>query len=67
MDETRDIVGDLRRWADSGGVWRVLRWSPERVTVALLRCDGGEEADRLTTTHPAALRYLRDHASGGDA
>jgi hypothetical protein len=41
-------------------VWR----SADRVTVALLRCDGGEEVERLTTSHPATLRYVAEHDGG---
>jgi hypothetical protein len=64
-DENRDIVDDLRRWVESGAVWRVVHRTPGRVTVALLRCDGGEEAGRLTSTHPRTLRFVADAAEGG--
>jgi hypothetical protein len=28
------------------------------VTIALLRCDGGEEVDRFTSADPALLRFV---------
>ena len=50
----------LRRWEDSGGIWRVVGRRSDTVTVALCRCDGGEEVDRFVTAEPAA----RDHIGG---
>lgn len=61
MDD-RDLVGTLLRWEESGAVWRVVASSPARVTIALLRCDGGEEVERLTTTHPATLAFVASRA-----
>lgn len=57
MDD-RDLVGTLLRWEESGAVWRVVARTPSRVTIALLRCDGGEEVERLTTTNPATLSFV---------
>ncbi|WP_019200672.1 hypothetical protein [Tsukamurella sp. 1534] len=48
----------LRRWEDSGGTWRVLRADGDRVSVALMRCDGGEIADRLDSDDPELRAYL---------
>jgi len=31
-----------------------------RVTVALLRCDGGEEVDRFTSDDPRLLAFIGD-------
>ncbi len=45
----------LQRWEDSGGTWRVVARTSDAVTIALLRCDGGEEADRLVTSEPGVL------------
>ena len=45
----------LQRWEDSGGTWRVVSRTPVEVTIALLRCDGGEEADRLVSSEPGVL------------
>jgi hypothetical protein len=58
----RDLVETLLRWEESGAVWRVVASSPSRVTVALLRCDGGEEVERLTTTNPATLAFVAGRA-----
>ncbi|CAM4067523.1 MULTISPECIES: hypothetical protein [Tsukamurella] len=49
---------ELRRWEDSGGTWRVLRRGDDAVTVALLRCDGGEIVDRLESADPALRVYV---------
>lgn len=69
MDHERtgsDQVKALRRWQDAGGTWRVVARSagrtPERVTVSLCRCDGGEEVDRFTSTDPELLRFLGDRS-----
>lgn len=56
-----DPVAILRRWEDAGGVWRVATRQGDRVTVALCRCDGGEEADRLTSADPDLLAYVERH------
>lgn len=48
----------LTRWEASGGVWEVVARPPGRVTVALLRCDGGEEMDRFTSADPAVLGHV---------
>lgn len=61
MNDTRtsaQLIDALTRWHDSGGVWRVLTRHPTRVTVALLRCDAGEEVDRITSGNPDWLAYL---------
>ena len=42
-----DRVAELQRWQDSGAVWEVISRKGGRVTVALLRCDGGEEVADL--------------------
>lgn len=54
----RNLVEELRRWQDSGAVWTVLSRTPDRVTVALLRCDGGEEVDRFASSDPELLRFI---------
>ena len=50
LDE--DPVTVLQRWADAGGVWRVIDRGADTVTVGLYRCDGGEEMDRLRSSDP---------------
>lgn len=61
-----DRVAELQRWEDAGAVWRVLYRSAESVTVALLRCDGGEEAARFTSADARLLAYLADRDSSED-
>lgn len=56
----RDLVAELQRWEDSGAVWAVVARASGRLTVALLRCDGGEEVDRFTSTDPALLAFVGD-------
>jgi hypothetical protein len=56
----------LRRWEDSGGVWRVLSRSASRVEVALLTCDAGEEMDRLTSADPALLNFIGERSASDD-
>jgi hypothetical protein len=48
----------LRRWEDSGAVWRVISRSPRRIEISLLTCDAGEEMDRLTSSDPELLDYV---------
>ena len=55
-----EALGRLRRWEDAGGTWRVTARRAETVTVALCRCDGGEEVDRFTSDDP----LLRDFIAG---
>ncbi|MGW0157880.1 hypothetical protein ACWDUN_01030 [Mycobacterium sp. NPDC003323] len=54
----RDFVEELRRWEDTGAHWEVVDRRPDRLTIALLRCDGGEEVDRFTSTDPALLAFV---------
>ena len=62
----RDLRPDLQRWQDAGGVWRVVARSPSRVTVALCRCDAGEEVERLTSSHPGTVALLAGRDSSED-
>ncbi len=54
------LIGALERWEQSGGLWQVADRTAGAVTVLLLRCDGGEEADRLTSSDPTWCRYLAE-------
>ena len=58
-----DRVAELQRWQDAGAVWEVISRNGDRVTVALLRCDGGEEVDRFTSDNPALLGFIGDRLS----
>jgi len=53
-----DDVQRLKRWVTAGGTWRVLARRPGSVAVALCRCDGGEEVDRIVSDDPATFDYL---------
>ncbi len=53
-----DPVTLLDRWEAPGGSWRVLTWRGDVVTISLLQCDGGTEADRLVSADPGLARYL---------
>ena len=55
-----DHVAVLRRWEDSGAHWRVLSRGRDSVTIGLLRCDGGEEVDRFTSTDPRLVAFIGD-------
>lgn len=61
-----DRVAELQRWEDAGAVWRVLTRSADSVTVALLRCDGGEEAARFTSADARLLAFLAGRDSSED-
>ena len=59
-------VGRLRRWTAAGGAWAVVARTPGRVEVALLRCDGGEEVERLVSDDPGLLAFVASSSDGGD-
>ena len=61
-----DPIEVLQRWQDSGAVWQVLERSDSQVTVALCRCDGGEEVGRLVSGDPALLAMLAGRTSSED-
>lgn len=63
---TDDPIEVLRRWADSGGIWRVAGRRSGSVTVALYQCTGGEEVDRLVSSDPELIRYLGERTSSED-
>jgi hypothetical protein len=44
-------------------VWRVIDRRRDTVTVALYRCDGGEEVDRISSADPHLLRLLAGRTS----
>jgi hypothetical protein len=48
----------LRRWEDSGAVWRLLSRRGDRVEIALLTCSAGEEVGRLVTSDPDLLAFI---------
>jgi len=50
----------LKRWQNSGGVWRVESHSVAGVKISLMTCTVGEEVDRLVSNDPALLAFLGD-------
>ncbi len=61
-----DPVGTLRRWEDAGGTWQVLSRGEHGVVVSLRRCDGGEEADRISGADPRLIDFLGGRESSED-
>ncbi|MDV3134615.1 hypothetical protein [Mycobacterium sp. 29Ha] len=61
-----DRVAELQRWQDSGALWEVLARVGGSVTVALLRCDGGEEMERFTSDDPRLLEFIGDRRSSDE-
>lgn len=61
-----DRVAELQRWEDAGAVWRVIGRTADSVTVALLRCDAGEEAGRFTSDDAQLLAFIGDRDSSED-
>jgi hypothetical protein len=61
-----DRAAELQRWQDSGAVWEVISRKGGRVTVALLRCDGGEEVDRFTSDDPRLVAFIGDRWSSAE-
>lgn len=58
-DGDEDAVAILDRWQHFGGTWRVTERSDGQVTIALFRCDGGEEQQRIiVAAAPAVLAWL---------
>jgi hypothetical protein len=62
--QDRDYVAELVRWQDAGATWQVVARTNHGVTVALLRCDGGEEVDRFTSDDPRLLKFVADSERG---
>jgi hypothetical protein len=61
-----DRVAELQRWQDSGAVWEVVSRKGDGVTVALLRCDGGEELERFTSDDAGLLAFIGDRWSSAE-
>ena len=49
----------LLRWEDAGGTWRCESGGAEQASVVLCRCDGGEEVERILSSDPELLAFLR--------
>jgi hypothetical protein len=61
-----DELARLQRWVDAGAQVRILARRGERLTLALLTCDGGEEMERLVTADPEVARWCAEHAEAAD-
>lgn len=61
-----DRVAELQRWEDAGAVWQVLHRRGEEITVALLRCDGGEEVERFTSSDARLRAFIGDRTGSED-
>jgi hypothetical protein len=61
-----DRVAELKRWQDSGAMWEVISRRGDILTVALLRCDGGEEMDRFTSDDVKLRDFIGDRRSSED-
>jgi hypothetical protein len=59
-------VDALERWVQSGAHWRVVEISVEHAVVEMCSCTG-EPMQRLSTSDPAVIGYLRTAPSGLDA
>jgi hypothetical protein len=68
-ERDRDPLAVLRRWEDSGGTWRVVVRSPERLVVELLSCDAGEVMDRVVVAPPGGAlgTYVAEHDPAGQS
>lgn len=65
-EDVSDPVAVLRRWEESGGVWRVLARGQRGVTVSLCQCTAGEEVDRLTSSDPGLLAFLGERTASDE-
>lgn len=48
----------IERWVEAGGIARVIDSDAEQVTIALCRCDAGEEIERVTINEVNVRRQL---------
>ena len=58
-----DAVATLERWRSHGADYRVLHLSDHLAIVQLCTCFG-EPVDRIESTDPRLVRYLRERDSG---
>jgi hypothetical protein len=61
-----DPLQVVRRWEESGGTWRVVVRTPERLVLDLLTCDAGEVMSRVEAgAQDAGLRaHVGDRPAG---
>jgi hypothetical protein len=63
VDEGQERIAALQRWEASGAVWRVAARSASGLTIALCRCDGGEEVGRFSSNDPELVAFVGDRFS----
>jgi len=63
---TSEDLARLKRWQDAGGTWRVVAREPGAVTVALCRCDAGEEVDRFRSDSGDLIARVGERLSSED-
>jgi hypothetical protein len=63
---TDSALARLVRWEDAGGAWRVEERNENGVTLALLRCDGGELLERLVTADADVLALIGSRLGSED-
>jgi hypothetical protein len=51
-------LAELVRWETAGGTWQLVATRGEEVTIALCRCDGGEEVGRITSADHDLIAYV---------
>lgn len=56
----------LRRWEAAGATWRVLGTGPDRLDIALLSCDAGEQVGRMHSDEPDLRAYVGGRTSSED-
>jgi hypothetical protein len=60
-----DPLQALRRWEDSGAIWRVVQRSADSVEIVLLTCTAREEMGRITTSDPRVLEFVGERSGNG--
>ncbi|GAA5049734.1 hypothetical protein [Nocardia callitridis] len=65
FDDSADVAA-LRRWEQSGALWRVLAHTGDSVVVGLYDCAGGTEMERIASRDPLLLRFLGERTSSED-
>jgi hypothetical protein len=58
-------VDVLRRWQESGAIWKVVARTASRLEISLLTCDGGEEMQRLSSADPDLIAFVGARSGSG--
>lgn len=61
----RDL-DELRRWEAGGAPWQVLHRTPQRLEIALLTCDLGEQVGRLVSSDADLFGYVGGRTRSDD-